>query len=296
MLDSDGQPVITGFNKKRNKEKALFGLKGLLSGMVADGTLDDQELLFLDIWLKSNSNLRDDEDVDYLAQSVSAMLDKPSATVNPSALLSHIDSVIRSISSVNNELESATNELLGLLDGVAANEQLHDKEVNELVYWLNKHPDVAAQWPGDVIADRLRRILADGIITTPERIEFIELIKQVTGTRLEETGQVTGSSTEFFEDEVSELLFDKKCFCFTGKFISGTRDYIEKLSTDRGASTSRSVTKKVDYLVIGIEASRDWKFASYGRKIEQAINLKRAGVPILILTERRWSELEKAAN
>ncbi len=52
------------------------------------------------------------------------------------------------------------------------------------------------------------------------------------------------------------------------------------------------MSKEVDYLVIGTLASRDWRFSSHGRKIENAIALQKSGHPIVIINERTWLKLQ----
>ncbi len=51
-----------------------------------------------------------------------------------------------------------------------------------------------------------------------------------------------------------------------------------------------SVSKSLDYLVIGTYVTDSWMHESYGRKIEKAMNYRAAGVPINIVTEERWAE------
>lgn len=52
--------------------------------------------------------------------------------------------------------------------------------------------------------------------------------------------------------------------------------------------SSKNVTKKVNYLVIGELASRDWVASSHGRKIEKALVFKEKGVPVMMLSEKDW--------
>ena len=58
MIDPHGQPNAA-YNKSRRKEKAACSLRGILQGVVADQNLSEQELLFLDVWLRSQSELDD---------------------------------------------------------------------------------------------------------------------------------------------------------------------------------------------------------------------------------------------
>jgi NAD-dependent DNA ligase len=53
-LDAHGQP-LAAFNFADNVKKAINTLLGLCSGMIADGHLNDREILFLDTWLRDNA-------------------------------------------------------------------------------------------------------------------------------------------------------------------------------------------------------------------------------------------------
>lgn len=57
------------------------------------------------------------------------------------------------------------------------------------------------------------------------------------------------------------------------------------------------VTQDLDYLIIGALSSKDWKFQSFGRKIEQAIDYRdNKGVPLKILSEEHWQALMRGGN
>lgn len=53
-MDKDGQPENLGINFNKNQLKAINTLYGLCMGVVADGKVDDAEILFLDVWLKGH--------------------------------------------------------------------------------------------------------------------------------------------------------------------------------------------------------------------------------------------------
>ena len=54
---------MSNYNLKANTIKAMHSLKGILLGITADTKLNDDELLFLDLWLKSQKSLNKDPDV-----------------------------------------------------------------------------------------------------------------------------------------------------------------------------------------------------------------------------------------
>ena len=46
----------------------------------------------------------------------------------------------------------------------------------------------------------------------------------------------------------------------------------------------------MNYLVVGLRGSGEWKHGSYGTKIEKAIEYKRAGLRLFIVPEDAWSK------
>ena len=176
----------------------------------------------------------------------------------------------------------------GILSGVIADNVIKEQEVEALVNWLSNNSNINDIWPANIIIKRLEDILEDGVITEGEKLDLLETIKQITGVRFDESGIAHGMATEFFEDPVQDIVHNGSCFCFTGTFVSGTRNAVESSAQNKGASTKKGVSKSVHYLVIGTLASRDWRFSSHGRKIERALTLKQEGHPIKIITERTW--------
>ena len=288
-LDAHGQPINTNFNAGRNKEKALYGLKGILLGVTANEKLSEQELLFLDVWLRSQEFLRDDGDVVDLLDLITDILkDGHISNDELEELNCLIDDVIAYKPLYPAQDENQINELIGLVSGIAADNLIENSEINSLSEWLVINSNIADSWPARVLINRLNSILEDGVVTQDEREDLLETIKQITGIRFDESGFVNGMATEFFEDEVSLIDHEGACFCFTGAFVTGTRKAVEANAKDKGAITTKDVTKSTNYLVIGTLASRDWRFSSHGRKIEKALRLKENGMKICIVTERTW--------
>lgn len=203
MLNDDGQPASPVFNWGDNEIKAINTLYGLCMGMIADGKVDDKEVLFLDTWLKQNAH--------------------------------YLDS-----------------------------------------------------YPLNVVHKRIEQILSDGVIDQDEREDLYTMLGQLVGGTPEETGAAGGGSNTLPIDKVDCIDFDGAVFCFTGKFIYGQRSVCEQKVVDLGASTSKTVNKKLNYLVIGELASRDWVASSHGRKIEKALLYKDKGVDLVILSEEDW--------
>jgi NAD-dependent DNA ligase len=55
-----------------------------------------------------------------------------------------------------------------------------------------------------------------------------------------------------------------------------------------GGINAKSVTKNLDYLVLGTYVTDSWIHESFGRKIEKAMQYRDSGLPIKIITEEHW--------
>jgi DNA polymerase-3 subunit epsilon len=80
--------------------------------------------------------------------------------------------------------------------------------------------------------------------------------------------------------------FVGKTIVFTGTLTSGlTREHAAQLVVDAGGHPASSVSKKVDYLVLGMQDASRVKDGSHSEKMLKAIDLKHAGAPIELLSE-----------
>lgn len=262
---------------------------GILQGVIADTRLNEQEILFLDTWLRSQQTIADDGDVVDLIDVVAEILEDGIIT---SSELNDLNQLIIDIIEVrqleSSSIESLINQLLGFLSGITADGILHEKEIYTLREWLDINREILEEWPAWLLAKRVDNILADGYIQPEENADLFETIKSISGQRFEETGIAHGMSTDFFGEEIDNFHHNEHCVCFTGKFVYGTRSNVESTAQRLGASVRSGVSKDVTALVIGTLASRDWRFSSHGRKIEKAIKLRTEGVPLVIITEQTW--------
>ncbi|MEX0962469.1 MAG: BRCT domain-containing protein [Pseudohongiellaceae bacterium] len=285
--DIDSQPLERAFSFSNEKDRALYGLKGILAGVVADQRLNEMEFLFLDCWLQSQEHLSADEDVLAILSQVGEILED--GVINPKEL----DTMQASIEQILSQRESETTEsvghieeLVGFLTGTASDGVLNDQEINGMSSWLERNSSVREVWPASVIVQRLDTILEDGVITDEERQDLLTTVRQVTGTDTDIPSLGYEVSTEVWEDPIDGLTLNGSVFCLTGDFVSGDRESVDTMLRCLGAETNSSVNKSVDYLVIGTLASHGWLYTSHGRKIEKALLLKRAGGPIKVITER----------
>lgn len=191
-------------------------------------------------------------------------------------------------SAERNQLSQSCSELLGIAEGLLADERLCDSEIRFLARWLDKHGPVSCEWPGDVLHARVKAVLADGVVTDDERAFLVDTLKQIVGGTIErmvEQSKVNGLSF----DRPASMKIHAALFCFTGEFVFAPRAECESAVTIRGGSVQRNVTQKLTYLVVGGLGSDEWKHGSFGTKISKAIDYQRRGHPLLIVHEDAWA-------
>jgi len=185
-------------------------------------------------------------------------------------------------------LKKSIESLIGICHGLVADSRLTESEIVFLDTWLKENQEITRTWPGDVLAARVREILADGVVTDEEANDLKTTLASIVGGAPEDIGAVDGMATRLPVDNLDKLDFSGTLFCFTGKFIYGSRHKCEADAIDRGGQVADTVTRNLDYLVIGTLASRDWAHTSHGRKIEHAVTLRKKGGSPLILAEETW--------
>lgn len=280
-------PLADAFSFSREKRKAIHGLLGILTGVVADKHLNEQELLYLDVWLKNQQYLAEDSDVVELLNQVGEILGKGQISLQAlDRMEARIEKFLAAKGPGATGLMGRLDELTGFLAGLAADGILNDLEITALSKWLDSNDTVKDEWPASAIVSRLETILKDGIVTTEERADLLNTVKQFANIDFASSDVSVETSTAVWEDKIDSLDIAGSTFCLTGDFVSGDRDSVHTMLKCLGANTSPNMSKQVDYLVIGTLASKNWLYTSHGRKIEKTLLLKREGVDVTIITER----------
>jgi hypothetical protein len=292
QYDAHGQPAWS-INYLRNRDKQLNNLVGILDGILADSRIDEQEVLYLDTWLKDTQGLDGNWVFEQLRRQVNEVLADGEISAEELAHLKEVlPEALRSLIGLPNvdfySEESDKLLLEGLCKGVMANRQLNDREIRYLDWWLGQNALLKKNFPGKELYALVQKVLADGQITEDERLALGEAIELYIGNPLDE-GAADGLATRLPVDEEPSLAFDGTSICFTGKFLSGSRRQCHEWAERVGATPRDNVVKNLDYLVIGTLSSRDWRFSNHGRKIEKALEYRdQDKTQLQILDEEIW--------
>ena len=193
----------------------------------------------------------------------------------------------RLLGRARNRFVQGCGSLMGIASGLIADQQLTDAEIGYLQRWLDGNPDMTTVWPGDVLVERIAAVLADGVVTEAERAHLLDTLERICGGEIEELGK--GALNQLAFDDSPQIVFPSNTFCATGDFFYGPRERVHGVILERGGVVQNNVTKKLNYLVVGLRGSDEWKHGSFGTKIEKAIAYERGGLPLLIVREDAWT-------
>lgn len=146
---------------------------------------------------------------------------------------------------------------------------------------------------------RIGEMLADGVLDQDEQRELLRILAEFLDTREQariasETpldlsrplDKVTVDSP--YDDPEPDVEHMGRTFVVTGDFIVAKRNDVISTIERLGGTVATSVSKKVNFVVVGSRGSELWSGGNYGTKIERAVELRGAGVPVRIVSERKW--------
>lgn len=178
-------------------------------------------------------------------------------------------------------------ELLGIARGLLADAELSDHEIRFLNDWLEAHYSIASSFPGNVLHDRIRAVLEDGVITAEERSHLVATLAMLLDDRLEDLAEQV-DLTELWFDEVGLIEFDHTRFCLTGNFVYGPQEVCQTAIEQRGGVVTPSVSGEAQFLVVGALGVDEWRDGGLGAEIEAAMRLRAQGKPVRIIPEDCW--------
>jgi len=178
------------------------------------------------------------------------------------------------------------DELIGLARGMSADGVVNQSEAEYLHKWLLACADIRENPLVMPLLLRVGDMLKDGVLDAEEARELFETLRNFSGSDFE-LGEPLKATTLPLDEPLPVVTFNGSRFCFTGTFMFGNRTECEAVSTTLGAECG-SLTKRTNYLVIGIYATESWKYSSFGNKIERAVEMRSEGVPLRIIDEHHW--------
>lgn len=171
------------------------------------------------------------------------------------------------------EQTQALITLKGIIAGITCDNVLTEAEVYYLKDWLNQNSELSGNYPFDIALREVNAALEDGILEQSELDHMLGIFKEFL------------DPVEANAENAQSLNFCGKTVCLSGDFETGSKNDISQRLISLGAEIKDTVTRAVDYLIVGEMGSSAWTCGNYGTKVKKALEMQEKGHPIKILKE-----------
>lgn len=178
--------------------------------------------------------------------------------------------------------------LIGLSKGIVADGIVNQQEAEMLQNWLVQSRQATSNPIIENLLEKVDSILEDGVLDDEESSELMSVLQQIGGEN-SEIGELAKTSKLPVDDPMPSIIFKNSTFLFTGTCAFGSRKQCQDVIERLGGKNAKSVTKSLNYLVLGTYITDSWAHETFGRKIEKAIEYRDNNVPLSIVTEEHWA-------
>lgn len=279
------------FTKPAELHKAINTLRGLVAGISADG-VDSDEIKELVHWCELHAPLRDRHPFSEILPVVEKACEDGIITADESKDILWLCNNFADSSAYYDAVTSSIQFLSGLIHGIMADGELSDEEISKLKSWIDANDYLAGTYPFDEINSLLYSALEDKKISEDERQQlmafFGNLIDFTSSFNLVEKDFVALRAKYSISGVCAicpDISFREKLFCFTGESYRSTRTEMSNIVQRLGGLVRSNVSVKTNYLIVGNAGNPCWAYACYGRKIEDAMKIRKNGGNVIIVNE-----------
>lgn len=281
------------FTAKSRLDKAVNSLLGIIEGIAIDGLINAMELNFLEMWLAEHAELRERHPFNELIPVVEIALADRILTEEEREDITWLCERLRS-DDFYDKTTADLQRLHAILGSIIADTEISEMELRGLSQWLDDHDHLRSCWPYDEIGSLITNVLSDKKIDAQEHQLlyrfFSEFVALLDGRTIVSAPLSDGDSIVGLCAVCPDISFAGSKFCFTGTSSRYTRSELVETVSRLGGEVVPSPSGKVNYLVIGADGNPCWAYACYGRKVEKAVALRKAGVRILIIHEHDFHD------
>jgi NAD-dependent DNA ligase len=178
--------------------------------------------------------------------------------------------------------------LIGLSKGLVADGNVNQSEAEFLLTWLIQNQNNSENPIIDNLLQKVAVMLEDDVLDSGESEELKNILQGISGEN-SEIGELAKTTSLPINAPLPKVEFDGSSFLFTGTCAFGTRKDCQSAIEKLGGVNAKSVTKALNYLVLGTYVTDSWVHETFGRKIEKAIEYRDSGLPLIIITEEHWA-------
>lgn len=178
--------------------------------------------------------------------------------------------------------------LIGISKGLLADGKLVQREAEFLYTWLIQSRQATSNPIIVNLLSRVEMMMSDGVLDDEETAELWSILESING-ETSELGELAKTTSLPLATPATPIEFQDRNFLFTGTCAFGTRRECHNATKKLGGKPVNSVTKSLDYLVLGSYVTDSWMHETFGRKIEKAMKYRDEGASIIIISENHWA-------
>lgn len=277
------------YTEPQRIDKAMHVLGGILNGIASDGVIVNKEINLLKQWLKEYEDISQKNPFKEVCELLDSVLADGVLDEEENKDLLWFCNKFTTTNDYFDQITSDLQKLHGILGGILSDSVISKEELESLNKWLEENEHLKGNWPFDELEVLIMEVLKDGVISAEKHkllktffSEFLDTkIHKSISYPLNEVGKPIMAICAVCPD----VKIKGKTFCFTGKFKNTPRKELELIVSKYGGIFSKTLTKDVDYIVIGADGNQSWAYSCYGRKVEQAIQYRKEGKQIIIAHE-----------
>lgn len=280
------------FTEKAEIDKSVHELEGLLQGILLDGAVNDAQVDGLKLWSNFHTTYEHKHPFSELLPIVRNVTGPENVVSEDIHELLWLCERFCSTEHYYSAITADLQRLDGILDGVLIAGEISIVELRNLEHWLDENSQLSSCYPYDEINSIAISILKNGTISSEDQellrsyfSNFVDIRTLPEAVRKEIISLKDARTVEGICSVDPQIVFARKSFCFTGRSSKYSRDEFMDMVAKRQGIPSLSVTHDLDYLVVGNGGNPSWAYACYGRKVEQAVSLRKAGKKVLIVNE-----------
>lgn len=276
------------FTTKASIDKAINSLLGIIESMAIDRSIDAKEVAYLRQWVHDCQETRHLHPFDELISVVEPVLTEGVLSEEQHRDLTWLCNALRS-TEYYDLITADMQRLHGIMRGILADGIVTEAEVRALADWLQEHDHLRTCWPYDEIDSVVSSALSDGRVDQQEQVLLREFLADFChgggDTCTPRAGCVAPSSIVGICASCPSIIFRNTLFCFTGTSRKFTRAQFTDAILRCGGKVANTVTRSLNYLVVCADGNPCWAYACYGRKVEEAVALRKTGAPLQIVHE-----------
>ncbi len=274
-------------------ERDLQTLIGVIKGITSDSIINESEISHLLDWVNSVKPYENRRPYADIILAIREALSDNVLTIDECENIVWLCSQYVEKNGYYDSVTSSTQELIGIIKGIAIDSIINQKEIQFLDSWLEDNVHLKNSWPFDELYNLTTNIIRDKVITSEEHAELLSFCKAISGGTSEKNSSLSMTLKIGFYQIDPQIAIPGSTFCITGVSKKYKRKVLaEKIELFGGVVVS-NISSKLNYLVVCDEKNTCWAFTCYGRKIEEAMLHRQQGINLAIVHEfDLYDELE----